>query len=52
MLRVWCQVYLEFLEIRAICLDPSHDPGEGVTEGLPQHRDTGVADSHRSFPRP
>jgi hypothetical protein len=47
--RVRSQVYLE---LATVCHDPFDDPSQGVTEGLPQHRDTSLADGLRPFPRP
>jgi hypothetical protein len=47
--RVRSQVYLE---LPTVCHDPFDDPGQGVAEGLLQHRDTSLADGLQSFPRP
>lgn len=50
--RVWSHVCLESLGIRAVCIDPLDDAGQGVAEGVPQRRDTSLADGRRPFPRP
>jgi len=50
--RVWSRVCPESLGIRAVCVDPCDDPDQGVAEGLPQRRDTRVADGRPPFPRP